>query len=118
MPLESNRNLALPFNAQQPVHVHRFTCLDGGGQMPVNRAFGEAAQPGDFLTDRPCRKKCSVSITVSVRRGRSITAGDVNVSSAKEIKEWLDAGLQHFVLRLAHPFDTKTLARVLKESAA
>jgi hypothetical protein len=40
----------------------------------------------------------------------------VNVSSPKEIKEWLDAGLEHFVLRLAHPFDTKVLARVLKAS--
>src|SRR6059036_2764169 len=56
MPLECSRNLALPFNAQQPVHVHRFTCLDGGGQMPVNRAFGEAAQPGDFF-NRPALPK-------------------------------------------------------------
>jgi hypothetical protein len=41
---------------------------------------------------------------------------NVTVSSPKEIKEWLDVGLQHFVLRLAHPFDMKALARVLKES--
>jgi hypothetical protein len=40
------------------------------------------------------------------------------VSSARDIKEWLDAGLQHFVLRLAQPFDTKALERVLKESRA
>jgi probable F420-dependent oxidoreductase len=43
---------------------------------------------------------------------------NVSVSSPQEIKEWLDAGLQHFVLRLARPFDTKTLERVLKESRA
>src|SRR5947208_8619306 len=49
MPLERSRNLAMPFNGQQPVHVHRFTSLDGGGQMTVNRAFGEAAQAGDFF---------------------------------------------------------------------
>jgi hypothetical protein len=40
---------------------------------------------------------------------------NVNVTSPKEIQEWLEVGLQHFVLRLAHPFDTKSLARVLKE---
>ena len=49
MPLERSRNLALPFNGQQPVHVHPFTSLDGGGQMPINRAFSKLAQPGDFL---------------------------------------------------------------------
>jgi hypothetical protein len=31
---------------------------------------------------------------------------------------WLGAGLQHFVLRLSPPFDTKVLARGLKESGA
>jgi probable F420-dependent oxidoreductase len=41
---------------------------------------------------------------------------NVSVSSAKEVQQYLDAGLQHFVLRLAHPFDTKNLARILKES--
>ena len=43
---------------------------------------------------------------------------NVNVRSAKEVNEWLDAGLQHFVLRLSQPFDTKALERVLKESRA
>ena len=32
----------------------------------------------------------------------------------KAIDEWLKAGLQHFVLRIAHPFDTKEIARILK----
>ena len=41
---------------------------------------------------------------------------NVSVSGPKEINEWLDAGLQHFVLRLARPFDTKPLERVLKAS--
>jgi hypothetical protein len=41
---------------------------------------------------------------------------NVSVSSPKEVQAYLDAGLQHFVLRLAQPFDTKTLARVLKQS--
>ena len=34
--------------------------------------------------------------------------------SAGEIQGWLQAGLQHFVLRLAHPFSTKDLERVIK----
>ena len=34
--------------------------------------------------------------------------------TAKGVQEWLDAGLQHFVLRIAHPFETKELERVLK----
>jgi hypothetical protein len=41
---------------------------------------------------------------------------NVSVMSPKQIEEWLNVGLQHFVLRLSHPFDTKALARVLKES--
>ena len=41
---------------------------------------------------------------------------NVSVSSSKEVQQYLDAGLQHFVLRLTHPFDTKNLARILKES--
>src|SRR5438445_79369 len=34
--------------------------------------------------------------------------------SPKAVDEWLQAGLQHFVLRIAHPFDTKEVARLLK----
>jgi len=34
--------------------------------------------------------------------------------SPKAIDEWLKAGLEHFVLRIAHPFDTKELAGFLK----
>jgi hypothetical protein len=41
---------------------------------------------------------------------------NVTVRSSDDIKAYLEAGLQHFVLRLAHPFDTKALARVLKEA--
>ena len=34
--------------------------------------------------------------------------------SPRAVDEWLQAGLQHFVLRVAHPFDTKDVARLLK----
>jgi probable F420-dependent oxidoreductase len=39
---------------------------------------------------------------------------NVGSLSPKAIDEWLEAGLQHFVLRLAQPFDTKELERVLR----
>jgi probable F420-dependent oxidoreductase len=34
--------------------------------------------------------------------------------SGREVEEWRKAGLQHFVLRIAHPFETKDLQRVLR----
>jgi probable F420-dependent oxidoreductase len=43
---------------------------------------------------------------------------NLSITRPRDIDDWLDAGCQHFVLRLAHPFDTKSLARVLKESGA
>ncbi len=43
---------------------------------------------------------------------------NVSTASPKQVGEWLAAGLQHFVLRVAYPFDTKPLARLLAESRA
>ncbi|HEY6875711.1 MAG TPA: LLM class F420-dependent oxidoreductase, partial [Candidatus Dormibacteraeota bacterium] len=43
---------------------------------------------------------------------------NVTVHNEKEVEAWLEAGLQHFVLRLAKPFDTKTLERILKIARA
>jgi probable F420-dependent oxidoreductase len=43
---------------------------------------------------------------------------NLSITRPKDIDDWLDAGCQHFVLRLAYPFDTKSLSRVLKESGA
>ncbi len=34
--------------------------------------------------------------------------------TGKSVEAWLKAGLQHFVLRLAYPFETKELERLLK----
>jgi probable F420-dependent oxidoreductase len=39
---------------------------------------------------------------------------NVGSLSARSVDEWLKAGLQHFVLRIAQPFDTKDLERVLR----
>ena len=40
---------------------------------------------------------------------------NVGPTTPKMVEQWLEAGLQHFVLRMAHPFDTKALERILKE---
>ena len=42
---------------------------------------------------------------------RTANVGGLTV---KSVDEWLRAGLQHFVLRIAQPFDTRELERVLK----
>jgi probable F420-dependent oxidoreductase len=39
---------------------------------------------------------------------------NVGALTGKAIEEWLKAGLQHFVLRIAQPFETRDLERVLK----
>ena len=47
-------------------------------------------------------------------------AADIRVAAGHEleaevlVEEWLKVGLQHFVVRLAHPFETKDLERLLK----
>jgi len=97
--------------------------IGGGGEKVTLRLVAEHAQmwnalgsPDEYahksrVLDEWCRK--------IGRDPKEIErTANVNVSSAREIKEWLDAGLQHFVLRLAQPFDTKALERVLKESRA
>ena len=95
--------------------------IGGGGEKVTLRLVAEHAQmwnavgsPQEYahkskVLDEWCRK--------IGRDPKEIErTANVTVSSPKEIKEWLDVGLQHFVLRLAHPFDMKALARVLKES--
>jgi len=42
----------------------------------------------------------------------------VSIDSETDVEEWVDAGLQHFVLRLAKPFNTAKLEMVLKASRA
>src|ERR1700730_16245411 len=43
---------------------------------------------------------------------------NVTSTSPREIEHYLQSGLQHFVLRLAKPFDTRALARLIKASQA
>ncbi len=93
--------------------------IGGGGEKVVLRLVAEHAQmwnggssPDEFaakstVLDEWCR-----------RVGRDPRAiertANVGRMSPKVAAEWLTAGLQHFVLRLAYPFDTKPLERMLK----
>ncbi len=97
--------------------------IAGGGEKVMLRLVAEHAQmwnalgsPDEFarkskILDEWCRK-------VGRDPSEIERTANVSVGSSRDIKEYLDAGLQHFVLRLAHPFDTKGLQRVLKEAEA
>jgi probable F420-dependent oxidoreductase len=39
---------------------------------------------------------------------------NVGAQTARSVEQWLKAGLHHFVVRLAYPFETKDLERLLK----
>jgi probable F420-dependent oxidoreductase len=93
--------------------------IGGGGEKVVLRLVAEHAQmwngsgpPEEFaaksaVLDEWCRR---------VGRDPREIERSANVSplSPKVAEQWLDAGLQHFVLRLAYPFDVKPVARMIK----
>lgn len=97
--------------------------IAGGGEKVMLRLVAEHAQmwntlgsPDEFarkskILDEWCRK-------VGRDPSEIERTANVTVNSSGDIKEYVHAGLQHFVLRLAHPFDTKGLQRVLKEAAS
>jgi alkanesulfonate monooxygenase SsuD/methylene tetrahydromethanopterin reductase-like flavin-dependent oxidoreductase (luciferase family) len=95
--------------------------IGGSGEKVTLRLVAEHAQMWNALGDPDeYSRKSKILDEWCQRIGRDPSdierTANVNVRSPREIKEWLDAGLQHFVLRLAHPFDTKTLERVLEQS--
>ncbi len=93
--------------------------IGGGGEKVVLRLVAEHARmwngsgpPDEFahksaVLDEWCR-----------RLGRDPKeierTANVGATTPKLVEEWLEAGLQHFVVRLAHPFDTKALERLVK----
>jgi probable F420-dependent oxidoreductase len=94
--------------------------IGGAGEKVVLRLVAEHAQmwnsfgpPADYarksaILDRWCER---------VGRDSREIERTANVGPAAPPKlagEWLKAGLQHFVLTLAHPFDTRALARLIK----
>ena len=95
--------------------------IGGGGEKVTLRLVAEHAQMWNALGDPDEYARKSKILDEWCRRiGRDPReierTANVNVRSPREVNEWLDAGLQHFVLRLAHPFDTKMLELVLEQS--
>jgi probable F420-dependent oxidoreductase len=97
--------------------------IGGAGEKVTLRIVAEHAQMWNSLgTPAEYARKSKILDEYCRQIGRDPKeierTANVSVSGPKEINEWLDAGLQHFVLRLARPFDTKPLERVLKASRA
>ena len=93
--------------------------IAGGGEKVMLRLVAEHAQMWNTLgsLDQFIRKSAVLDEWCARlgRDGREIErTANVGNLSAGEIEEWRKAGLQHFVLRIAHPFDTRDLERVVK----
>ena len=97
--------------------------IAGAGEQVMLRLVAEHAQMWNTIVsaDQFVRKN-AVLVEWCQRVGRDPReierTANVGGLTPKVLDQWLQAGLQHFILRLAHPFDTKELARVLKERDA
>ena len=95
--------------------------IGGGGEKVVLRLVAEHAQMWNGSGDpQEFARKTAILDEWCHRIGRDPKeierTANVGAATPKIIEELLKAGLQHFVLRMAHPFDTKQLERVLKEA--
>jgi len=93
--------------------------IGGGGEQVTLRLVAEHAQMWNALGSPDDYAHKSAVLDEWCRRiGRDPKeierTANVPAMSGKDVDEWLKAGLQHFVLRLAHPFGTKDLERILK----
>ena len=97
--------------------------IAGGGEKVTLRLVAEHAQMWNALgSPYEYAHKSKVLEEWCKKIGRDPKeierTANVTVRSPKDIDEYLKAGLQHFVLRLAHPYETKALERLLKASRA
>ncbi|HKC18054.1 MAG TPA: LLM class F420-dependent oxidoreductase [Candidatus Dormibacteraeota bacterium] len=93
--------------------------IAGGGEQVMLRLVAEHAQMWNTIAPlEDFRQKSAVLDEHCRRIGRDPAeierTANVTVRSEREIDEWIEAGLQHLVLRLAHPFETRNLERVLR----
>jgi probable F420-dependent oxidoreductase len=93
--------------------------IAGSGERVMLRLVAEHAQMWNTIGSVEEYDRRSKVLDEWCRRvgrdpGEIERTANVSSPSARAIDEWLKAGLQHFVLRLAHPFATKDLERVLK----
>ncbi len=97
--------------------------IGGGGEKVTLRLVAEHAQMWNAIgTPAQFARKSKILDGYCRELGRDPSeierTANVSVESEKDIEAWLEAGLQHFVLRLAKPFSTKNLETVLKASRA
>lgn len=93
--------------------------IAGSGEKVMLRLVAEHAQMWNTIAGLDQFKDQSAVLDEwCARVGRNPReierTANVGNLSGFEIEEWLKAGLQHFVLRLAAPFNTKELERVLR----
>jgi probable F420-dependent oxidoreductase len=93
--------------------------IGGGGEQVTLRLVAEHAQMWNALgTPDDYAHKSAVLDEWCRRIGRDPKeierTANVPAMSGRDVEQWLKAGLQHFVLRLAQPFVTKDLERILK----
>ena len=93
--------------------------IGGSGEKVTLRLVAEHAQMwnGGGRPDEFAHK--SAVLDEWCRRGQRDPkeverTANVGATTPKLVEEWLRAGLQHFVVRLSHPFDTGALARLIK----
>jgi probable F420-dependent oxidoreductase len=94
--------------------------IGGRGEQVMLRLVAEHAQMWNSIgTPAEYAHKAAILDGYCNRIGRDPAeierTANVSALTPKAVREWLDAGLQHFVLRLAHPYETKDLSRLLKE---
>jgi probable F420-dependent oxidoreductase len=97
--------------------------IGGGGEKVTLRLVAEHAQMWNGLgTPDEYARKSEILDGYCRDIGRDPKeierTANVTLRSEREIEEWVEAGLQHFVLRLAKPFDTKQLEKLLKAAGA
>ena len=97
--------------------------IGGGGEKVTLRLVAEHAQMWNTIaTPQQFVKKLKILDGYCRELGRDPAeierTANVSIESESDIDEWVDAGLQHFVLRLAKPFSTAKLEMVLRASRA
>jgi len=93
--------------------------IAGGGEQVMLRLVAEHAQMWNSIASiGEFARKSALLDDYCQRIGRDPAeierTANVGGLTPKVIDEWMKAGLQHFVLRMAHPFETKEVERLLK----
>jgi len=95
-----------------------FLVAGGGAQVMLRLVAEHAHMWNSIASTGEFARKSALLDDYCRRIGRDPAeierTANVGGLTPKVIDEWLKAGLQHFVLRMAHPFETKEVERLLK----